>query len=160
MSTTATDTIQEFANREYEHGFVTDIVADTLPPGLNEDVVRFLSAKKGEPDWMLEWRLKAYRHWLTLEEPRWWPNLQIGPIDYQGVSYYSAPKPKKQLNSLDEVDPEIRATYDKLGISLDEQKLMNNVAVDAVFDSVSVATTFKKKLAEVGVIFCSFSEAV
>src|SRR5215468_6858515 len=158
--TTATSTIQELANREYQHGFYTEIETETVPPGLNEDIIRLISAKKGEPDWLLDWRLKAYRHWLTMEEPRWWPNLRIAPIDYQGIIYYSAPKPKKKLNSLDEVDPELRATFDKLGISLDEQKRLSGVAVDAVFDSVSVATTFKTKLAELGIIFCSFSEAV
>ncbi len=158
--TTATSTIQELANREYQHGFVSDIDADTLPRGLNEDIVRTISAKKGEPDWLLEWRLKSYRHWLTMEEPRWWPHLKIAPIDYQEVIYYSAPKQKKKLASLDEVDPELRRTFEKLGISLDEQKRLSNVAVDAVFDSVSVATTFRAKLAELGVIFCSFSEAV
>jgi Fe-S cluster assembly protein SufB len=160
MMTTATSTIEELANREYQHGFVTDIEAESLPRGLNENIVRTISAKKGEPDWLLQWRLKAYRHWLTMEEPRWWPNLRIAPIDYQDAIYYSAPKQKKKLNSLDEVDPELRRTFEKLGISLDEQKRLNNVAVDAVFDSVSVATTFKGKLAEMGVIFCSFSEAV
>jgi Fe-S cluster assembly protein SufB len=160
MMTTATSTIQELANREYQHGFVTEIDADTVPRGLNEDIIRTISAKKGEPAFLLEWRLKAYRHWLTMEEPRWWPNLRIGPIDYQDIIYYSAPKPKKKLNSLDEVDPELRATFEKLGISLDEQKRLSGVAVDAVFDSVSVATTFKAKLAELGIIFCSFSEAV
>jgi Fe-S cluster assembly protein SufB len=158
--TTATSTIEELANREYQHGFVTDIEAETLPRGLNENIVRTISAMKGEPDWLLQWRLKSYRHWLTMEEPRWWPNLRIAPIDYQDAIYYSAPKQKKKLNSLDEVDPELRRTFEKLGISLDEQKRLNNVAVDAVFDSVSVATTFKGKLAEMGVIFCSFSEAV
>jgi Fe-S cluster assembly protein SufB len=158
--TTATSTIQELANREYQHGFVTDIEADAVPPGLNEDVIRTISAKKGEPDFLLQWRLKAYRHWLTMEEPRWWPHLTINPINYQDVVYYSAPKPKKQLTNLDEVDPELRRTFEKLGISLDEQKRLSGVAVDAVFDSVSVATTFKGKLAELGIIFCSFSEAV
>src|SRR5437660_9182409 len=158
--TTATSTIQELANREYQHGFVTDIETETVPRGLNEDIVRQISAKKGEPDWLLQWRLKAYRHWLTMEEPRWWPNLRIAPIDYQNIVYYSAPKQKIKLNSLDEVDPEMRSTFEKLGISLDEQKRLSGVAVDAVFDSVSVATTFKHKLAELGIIFCSFSEAV
>src|SRR6516164_5831719 len=158
--TTATSTIQELANREYKHGFVTDIETETVPRGLNEDVIRLISAKKGEPDWLLDWRLKAYRHWRTMEEPRWWPKLEIAPIDYQAISYYSAPKPKKQLNSLDEVDPELLRTFEKLGISLDEQKRLTGVAVDAVFDSVSVTTTFKKTLAELGIIFCSFSEAV
>src|SRR6266576_114552 len=160
MMSTATSTIQELANREYKYGFVTDVEADALPRGLSEDIVRLISVKKKEPDWLLEWRLKAYRYWLTMEEPRWWPNLKIAPIDYQDSVYYSAPKPKKKLNSLDEVDPEMRATFEKLGISLDEQKRLTGVAVDAVFDSVSVATTFRGKLAEMGVIFCSFSEAV
>src|SRR5207244_6032927 len=140
-------------------GFVTEIETDTVPRGLNEDVIRMISAKKNEPRFMLEWRLKAYRHWLTMTEPCW-PNVHYPPIDYQNVIYYSAPKPKKQLSSLDEVDPELRQTFEKLGISLDEQKRLSGVAVDAVFDSVSVATTFKKKLSELGVIFCSFSEAV
>ncbi len=157
---TATDTIQEFAQREYEHGFVTPIEAESVPRGLNEDIIRTISAKKGEPAWLLEWRLKAYRHWLTMQEPRWWPNLKIGPIDYQDIIYYSAPRPAKKLASLDEVDPELRRTFEKLGISLDEQKRLSGVAVDAVFDSVSVATTYKTKLAELGIIFCSFSEAV
>jgi Fe-S cluster assembly protein SufB len=158
--TTATSTIEEFANREYQHGFVTDIETETVPRGLNEEIIRLISAKKGEPAWLLDWRLKAYRHWLTMEEPRWWPHITFAPIDYQDIIYYSAPKPKKKLNSLDEVDPELRRTFEKLGISLDEQKRLAGVAVDAVFDSVSVATTFKDKLAELGIIFCSFSEAV
>jgi Fe-S cluster assembly protein SufB len=158
--TTATSTIQELADREYKYGFFTDVEADTVPRGLNEDIVRMISAKKKEPAFMLEWRLKAYRNWLTMEEPRWWPNIRFNAIDYQDIIYYSAPKPKKKLNSLDEVDPELRETFEKLGISLDEQKRLSGVAVDAVFDSVSVATTFKGKLAELGVIFCSFSEAV
>jgi Fe-S cluster assembly protein SufB len=158
--TTATSTIQELANREYQHGFITEIEAESLPRGLNEEIVRAISARKSEPNWLLEWRLKAYRHWLTMEEPRWWPHLKIAPINYQDVIYYSAPKQKKKLASLDEVDPELRRTFEKLGISLDEQKRLSGVAVDAVFDSVSVATTFKAKLAELGVIFCSFSEAV
>ncbi len=146
-------------NKSYEHGFVTDIESDTLPPGLNEDVIRFISAKKNEPEFLLNWRLRAYRHWLTMDEPTW-AQVNFNPVDYQAISYYSAPKPKKKLQSLDEVDPEILETYNKLGIPLHEQKMMQNVAVDAVFDSVSVATTFKAKLAEAGVIFCSFSEAV
>src|SRR5215472_13731809 len=158
--TTATSTIQELANREYQHGFVTDIEAESVPPGLNEEIIRLISAKKHEPDWLLQWRLKAFRHWQTMEEPRWWPKLEIAPIDYQDIIYYSAPKPKKKLQSLDEVDPELRTTCEKLGIPLDEQKRLTGVAVDAVFDSVSVATTFKHKLAELGIIFCSFSEAV
>jgi Fe-S cluster assembly protein SufB len=157
--TTATNTIEEFASKEYQYGFVTDIEAETVPKGLNEDVVRLISAKKGEPEWLLEWRLRAYRHWLTMEEPQW-PNVKYPPVDYQEIIYYSAPKPKKQLNSLDEVDPELLATFEKLGISLGEQQRLTGVAVDAVFDSVSVATTFKEKLAELGIIFCSFSEAV
>src|SRR5437870_916183 len=157
---TSTSTIEQLANQEYKYGFYTDIEMETVPKGLNEDIVRTISAKKGEPDWLLDWRLKAYRHWLTMEEPRWWPKLHIAPIDYQSVIYYSAPKPKKQLTSLDEVDPELRRTFEKLGISLDEQKRLSGVAVDAVFDSVSVATTFKDKLRELDIIFCSFSEAV
>jgi Fe-S cluster assembly protein SufB len=157
---TATSTIEELANREYKYGFITDIDADTVPRGLNEDIVRMISAKKKEPEFLLEWRLKAYRHWLTMEEPRWWPHVKFGRIDYQDIIYYSAPKPKKKLSSLDEVDPELRQTFEKLGISLDEQKRLTGVAVDAVFDSVSVATTFREKLAELGIIFCSFSDAV
>ena len=151
--------VEDLANQEYKYGFVTDIEQDEIPRGLNEEIVRLISAKKNEPEFMLEWRLKAYRRWLTMTEPTW-QNVTYKPIDYQDIVYYSAPKPKKKLASLDEVDPEILATFEKLGISLDEQKRLSNVAVDAVFDSVSVATTFKKKLAEAGVIFCSFSEAV
>jgi Fe-S cluster assembly protein SufB len=158
--TTATSTIEELANREYKYGFVTEVETDAVPRGLNEEIIRMISAKKKEPEFMLEWRLKAYQHWQTMEEPRWWPNLKIAPIDYQNIVYYSAPALKKKLNSLDEVDPEVRRTFEKLGISLDEQKRLAGVAVDAVFDSVSVATTFKEKLAELGIIFCSFSEAV
>ena len=156
--TTQDKIIEDFANREYEHGFVTDVEQDTLPPGLDEDVIRHISAKKNEPEWLLEWRLKAYRHWLTMTEPRW-PNVGYPEIDYQAISYFSAPK-KNELQSLDEVDPEILSTYEKLGIPLEEQKILAGVAVDAVFDSVSVATTFKDKLSELGIIFCSFSEAV
>jgi Fe-S cluster assembly protein SufB len=159
MSTTETQKIEELANKEYKFGFVTDIEADTIPKGLNEDVIRQLSAKKHEPEWMTEWRLKAYRHWLTMEEPKW-PNVNYPPVDYQEISYYSAPKSTPKYKSLDEVDPELLDTYKKLGISLDEQKMLAGVAVDAVFDSVSVATTFKGKLNEMGIIFCSFSEAV
>ncbi|MBI2805956.1 MAG: Fe-S cluster assembly protein SufB [Planctomycetes bacterium] len=158
--TTATQTIEQFANKEYEWGFVSDIEAEAIPKGLSEDVVRLISTKKKEPQWLLDWRLKAYRYWTTMEEPRWWPNVTFPPVDYQNMIYYSAPKPKKQLKSLDEVDPEMLKTFEKLGISLDEQKRLTGVAVDAVFDSVSVATTFRGKLAEMGVIFCSFSEAV
>ncbi len=156
---TATSTIEEFAKREYKWGFVTDIDAETLPRGLNEEIIRLISAKKQEPEWLLEWRLKAYRHWLTMAEPTW-PNVHYPKINYQDIIYYSAPKPKKQLQSMDEVDPELRKTFEKLGISLEEQMRLSGVAVDAVFDSVSVATTFKEKLAELGIIFCSFSEAV
>jgi len=156
---TSTETIEQLATREYKYGFITDIESDTLPPGLNEDVVRAISARKHEPAWLLEWRLKAYRAWLTMREPTW-HNVQYEPIDYQAISYYSAPRKKPVLNSLDEVDPQLRDTFSKLGIPLEEQKLLAGVAVDAVFDSVSVATTFREKLAELGIIFCSFSEAV
>src|SRR5436853_1591745 len=155
--------IRDLAEREYQWGFVTDIEEERVPKGLNEDVIRLISAKKNEPEFMLEWRLKAYRHWASLEkaqaEPKW-ANIKYGPIDYQNIVYYSAPKQKAKLDSLDELDPEILRTYEKLGIPLAEQQLLAGVAVDAVFDSVSVATTFKAKLAEAGVIFCSFSEAV
>jgi Fe-S cluster assembly protein SufB len=151
--------IQEIAQQDYKYGFVTNIEADTAPPGLNEDIIRFISAKKEEPEWLLDWRLRSFRHWLTMKEPTW-ANVHYPPIDYQASSYYSAPKQKKKLNSLDEVDPELRATFDKLGISLEEQKRLSGVAVDAVFDSVSVATTFRGELAKLGIIFCSFSEAV
>jgi Fe-S cluster assembly protein SufB len=156
---TETQTIETLATQEYKYGFVTDIETETIPKGLNEEVIRTISAKKNEPEWMLEWRLKAYRHWLTLSEPHWL-NADYPQIDYQEIIYYAAPKQKKQLNSLDEVDPELRATFDKLGISLVEQMRLSGVAVDAVFDSVSVATTFKDKLKEMGIIFSSFSEAV
>ena len=159
MSSTEVSKIEELANKEYKYGFVTEIETDTLPKGLNEDIIRQLSAKKKEPEFMLEWRLKAYRHWLTLKEPHW-ANVQYPPVDYQSLSYYSAPKKKPALKSLDEVDPELLETYKKLGISLDEQKRLTGVAVDAVFDSVSVATTFKGKLNELGIVFCSFSDAV
>jgi Fe-S cluster assembly protein SufB len=151
--------LEELISRRYAHGFVTDIEADTVPPGLNEDVIRFISAKKGEPGFLLEWRLKAYRHWLTLREPKW-AKLHHPPIDYQGISYYSAPKAPQGLKSIDDVDPKLLQTYEKLGIPLHERARLAGVAVDAVFDSVSVTTTFKHKLAAVGVIFCSFSEAV
>jgi Fe-S cluster assembly protein SufB len=163
MSSNTDATIRELAQQEYKWGFVTDIGEDRAPKGLNEDIIRFISAKKNEPDFMLEWRLKAYRHWESLEksdaEPKW-ANVHYPPINYQDISYYSAPKQKPSLQSLDELDPELLRTYEKLGIPLAEQKMLANVAVDAVFDSVSVATTFKAKLAEAGVIFCSFSEAV
>jgi Fe-S cluster assembly protein SufB len=153
------ETIEELANREYKWGFVTDIEADMIPPGLSEDIIRLISAKKGEPQFMLDWRLKAYRHWLTMVEPTW-AKVNYGPIDYNAIIYYSAPKPKKTLSSLDEVDQELLDTFSKLGISLDEQKRLTGVAVDAVFDSVSVATTFQEDLAKLGIIFCSFSDAV
>jgi Fe-S cluster assembly protein SufB len=153
------DILDKVTQAEYKYGFVSDIDSDAAPMGLSEDIVRFISAKKNEPEFMLEFRLKAYRHWLTMELPKW-QNVSFPEIDYQKIIYYSAPKPKKVLNSLDEVDPELRATFEKLGISLDEQKRLSNVAVDAVLDSVSVATTFRSKLAELGIIFCSFSEAV
>jgi Fe-S cluster assembly protein SufB len=156
---TSTETVAELATREYKYGFETEVEADTFPPGLNEDVVRRLSAIKGEPEWLLEFRLKSYRAWLTMREPTW-HNLRINPTDYQALSYYSAPKKRPVLNSLDEVDPEVRRTFEKLGIPLEEQKILAGVAVDAVFDSVSVATTFRAKLGELGIIFCSFSEAV
>jgi Fe-S cluster assembly protein SufB len=151
--------IQKIAEQDYKYGFVTNIESDTVAPGLNEDVIRLISTKKGEPEWLLDWRLKSFRHWLTMKEPEW-ANVHYEKINYQAISYYSAPKQKKQLNSLDEVDPELRATFDKLGISLLEQKRLSGVAVDAVFDSVSVATTFRAELAKLGIIFCSFSEAV
>ncbi len=152
-------TIDQLVNREYQYGFSTDIESDTLPPGLSEDTVRFISAKKQEPEWLLEWRLKAYRRWLTMTEPHW-PNVTYEPIDYQAVSYYSEPRTEKPLGSLDEVDPKLLETYSKLGISLNEQKRLSGVAVDAVFDSVSVGTTFREELAKEGIIFCSFGEAV
>ncbi len=159
MSTTELTTIEELANKEYKYGFVTDIEAESLPPGLDEETIKKLSAIKHEPEWMLEWRLKAYRHWLTMKEPHW-SNVKYEPVDYQAISYYSAPKKKPKLNSLEEVDPELLKTFEKLGISLEEQKRLSGVAVDAVFDSVSVATTFKKSLSELGIIFCSMSEAI
>jgi Fe-S cluster assembly protein SufB len=153
------DIINEFTNKEYQYGFVTDIESDSAPKGLNEDIVRFISARKNEPEWLLEWRLKAYRAWEKTTEPEW-ANVHHPKINYQDIIFYSAPKPKKKLESMDEVDPELRATFEKLGISLNEQKLLSGVAVDAVIDSVSVTTTYKKKLGELGIIFCSFSEAV
>jgi len=156
---TATQTIETLANKEYKYGFVTDIEADAVPKGLSEDVIRTISSKKGEPEWLLEWRLKAYRHWLTMKEPTW-PNVHYPKIDYQDMVYYSAPKQQARPKSLDEVDPELLRTYEKLGIPLAERQRLAGVAVDAVFDSVSVATTFKEKLAELGIIFMSFSEAV
>jgi len=151
--------VETLVNREYKYGFVTDIEADVAPMGLSEDIIRLISAKKREPAFMLEWRLKAYRGWLKMSEPHW-PNVTYPPIDYQALRYYSAPKTEKPLGSLDEVDPKLRETYEKLGIPLSEQKILAGVAVDAIFDSVSVGTSYKKKLAEQGIVFCSFGEAV
>jgi Fe-S cluster assembly protein SufB len=159
METATTKVFEELAAQDYKYGFVTDVDQEIAPIGLDEDVVRLISAKKEEPEWLLDWRLRAFRAWQKMTEPTW-QNVTYAPIDYQGISYYAAPKQKPKLNSLDEVDPEIRATFEKLGIPLEEQKLLANVAVDAVFDSVSVATTFRDKLAKLGVIFCSFSDAV
>jgi len=156
--TTATETVEALANREYKYGFVTDVDSDSLPPGLNEDVIRLISKKKEEPEWLLAWRLKAYKRWLEMKEPTW-AFINYPKIDYQSIVYYSAPKNVVGPKSLDEIDPEILKTYEKLGIPLHEQKLLQGVAVDAVFDSVSIATTFRKELEKHGVIFCSFSEA-
>src|SRR5204863_10175060 len=157
---TPVSNIETLATQEYKYGFYTDVESDTVPPGLSEDVVRLISVKKGEPEWMLEWRLKAFRHWLTMTEPTW-ANVKYGPIDYQAIRYYAAPKSKSDKPmSLEDIDPEVLKTYEKLGIPLREREMLAGVAVDAVFDSVSVATTFKEKLAEKGIIFCSFSEAV
>ncbi len=154
------DKAKSFVDREYQYGFVTDIEADSVPKGLNEDIIRLISKKKKEPDFMLKWRLEAYRRWLKMQEPRW-PNVTYPPVDYQDLVYYSAPKQKKDgPKSLEDVDRKLLETYEKLGIPLEEQKRLAGVAVDAVFDSISVATTFKEKLREQGVIFCSFSEAV
>ncbi len=150
--------IQNLVNRPYEHGFVTDIESEVTPKGLNEDTIRLISAKKNEPEWLLEFRLAAYRNWLTMEQPQW-ANVKYPPIDFQSISYYSAPKPKK-LKSIDEVDPELLRTFEKLGVPMNERAALAGVAVDVIFDSVSVATTYKQKLAEVGIIFCSMSEAV
>jgi len=158
-STATTKVFEDLAAQDYKYGFVTDVEQDIVAKGLSEDVVRIISAKKSEPAWLLDWRLKAFRAWQKMTEPTW-QNVDYHPIDYQDISYYAAPKDKPKLNSLDELDPEIRATFAKLGIPLEEQKLLANVAVDAVFDSVSVATTFRDKLAKAGIIFCSFSEAV
>jgi len=153
------DSVESLVNREYKWGFVTDIDTDTVPPGLSEDVIRVISAKKQEPAFLLEWRLHAYRAWLKMSEPHW-ANLQYSSVDYQAISYYAAPKTKQPLGSLDDIDPKLRETYDKLGIPLSEQKILAGVAVDAIFDSVSVGTSYKKQLSEMGIIFCSFSEAV
>lgn len=154
-----TDFLSSYVGQDYKYGFVTDIEYDEFPKGLSEDIIREISKRKNEPEFMLEFRLKAYRQWLTMTEPTW-PNVHYPKIDYQDVVYYSVPKKKEQLGSLDEVDPKILETYEKLGIPLSEQKMLANVAVDAVFDSISVATTFRKKLADAGVIFCSISEAI
>lgn len=151
--------LESVTKGDYKYGFVSDIEQEFATKGLSEDTVRFISAKKNEPEFMLEWRLKAYHHWLNMKEPTW-ANLKYPPIDYQDIIYYAAPKKKKELESLDDLDPEIKSTYDKLGIPLEEQKLLAGVAVDAVMDSVSVATTYKKELAKHGIIFCSVSEAV
>jgi Fe-S cluster assembly protein SufB len=151
--------VERLVNKEYKYGFVTDIESDVAPQGLNEDIIRLISSKKGEPEWLLQWRLKAYRGWLKMSEPHW-ANVKYDPIDYQAIRYYSAPKTANPLGSLDEVDPKLLETYEKLGIPLSEQKLLAGVAVDAIFDSVSVGTTYKAKLAEQGIIFCSFGEAV
>ena len=151
--------LQQLTTADYPYGFESNIEVEQAPKGLNEDTVRFISAKKNEPQWLLEWRLKAYNHWLTLKEPTW-PNVTYPPINYQDISYYAAPKNQKKLNSLDEVDPELKNTLDRLGISIEEQKRLTGVAMDIVFDSVSVATTFQAKLHELGIIFCSFTEAV
>jgi Fe-S cluster assembly protein SufB len=151
--------IEDLTNEEYKWGFVSEIESEVAPKGLNEDIIRMISEKKGEPEWMTEWRLKAYRYWLKMEEPKW-ANVKYEPVDFQDISYYAAPKKKPQLNSLDEVDPELLKTFEKLGIPLEEQKALAGVAVDAVFDSVSVATTFKETLKEKGIIFCSISEAI
>jgi Fe-S cluster assembly protein SufB len=156
----ANEILEELTSSEYKYGFVTDIEADEAPKGLNEDIIRFISKKKNEPEWLLEWRLKAFRHWLTMEEPTHWPNLKYTLVDYQGIRYYSAPKQKITPKSLDEIDPELRKTFEKLGISLTEQKRLTGVAVDAVIDSVSIGTTYKEKLSELGIIFCSISEAI
>lgn len=153
------DIILEKIDSEYKWGFTTDIEMETIPKGLNEDVIRFISKKKEEPEFMLEWRLKAYRHWLKMEEPKW-PNVKYPPIDYNDIIYYAAPKQQKKLNSIDDLDPKIKETYDKLGIPLIEQQFLAGVAVDAVLDSVSVVTTYKEKLSDLGIIFCSMSEAV
>src|SRR6476659_10956144 len=159
MATNTRD-LDDLVKRSYRHGFVTDIEQDTVPPGLDEGVIRFISAKKREPEFMTEWRLKAYRHWLTMREPHW-AKLKLNPIDYQSISYFSAPKRDPNApKSLEEVDPKLLATYEKLGVPLHERARLAGVAVDAVVDSVSVATTFKVRLAKVGVIFCSFSDAV
>src|ERR1700744_34328 len=157
---TATETIESLVTQEYKYGFVTDVEAESAPPGLNEDIVRLISSKKKEPTWLTDWRLKAYRHWLTLKEPTW-QFVKYPPVDFQDITYYSAPKQKNDgPKSLDEVDPKLLETYEKLGIPLREREILAGVGLDAVFDSVSVGTTFKDQLAKKGIIFCPFSEAV
>src|SRR3990172_4550426 len=156
---TSVKQIEVLANQEYKYGFVTDIEQETVPPGLNEDVIRLISAKKQEPEWLTEWRLAAYRQWLNMKDPKW-ATVEYPPIDFQSIAYYSAPKMKGGSKSLADVDPKLLETYEKLGIPLRERELLAGVAVDAVFDSISVATTFKDKLAKLGIVFCSFSEAV
>src|SRR3990170_5247238 len=153
------DILEKVTKSDYKYGFVTDIESDNAPKGLNEDIIRLISKKKNEPEWMLNWRLKAFRHFEKMKAPEW-AHVQYPEIDFQNIIYYAAPKKKKKLNSLDEVDPELLKTFDKLGISIQEQKLLTGVAIDVVVDSVSVKTTFKAKLAELGIIFCSFSEAI
>jgi len=159
MNEVVLSNIEKTVLSDYKYGFVTNIRADEAPKGLNEDIIRFISTKKNEPQWMLEWRLKAFRHWLKMEEPTW-ANVKFTPIDYQDIIYYSAPKQRPSLNSIDEIDPELKRTFDKLGISLDEQKRISGVAVDVVVDSISIATTFKDQLSKLGIIFCSISEAI
>jgi len=159
MAYTETELAEELKSKKYEFGFVSNFESDKAPKGLNEDIIRLISAKKNEPEWLLDYRLKAFKVWQEMKEPKW-AHIHHPPVDFQDLYYYSAPKPKKQLNSLDEVDPELKSMYDKLGISVDEQKRLVGVAVDVVVDSVSVATSFKEKLGELGIIFCSFSEAV
>ena len=159
VATVETISAVEEATGKYKYGFVTDIASEKAPKGLNEDIIRFISEKKSEPEWMLKWRLKAYRHWLKMPEPNW-SKLSIEPCDYNDIHYYSAPKSAEKLNSIADVDPELLATYEKLGIPLNEQKMLAGVAVDAVFDSVSVATTFREELSKAGVIFCPISEAI
>ncbi len=159
MSETQDEILEDVVNSEYKYGFVTNIDAENAPPGINEDIIRFISAKKEEPEWMLEWRLKAFKEWQKMSEPNW-ANVHFPKVDFQNIIYYSAPVAKKELNSLDEVDPELLKTFEKLGISIDEQKRLSNVAIDVVFDSVSVKTTFQEALKEKGIIFCSMSEAI
>jgi Fe-S cluster assembly protein SufB len=156
---TSTETLDDYTKSDYKYGFTSNIDTELIPKGLNEDTIRLISSKKEEPQWMLDWRLEAFRHWQTLTEPKW-PNVKYPPVNYQDIIYYADPKPQKILDSLDEVDPELLKTYEKLGISIDEQKRLTGVAMDIVIDSVSVATTFKEQLSELGIIFCSFGEAV